>query len=195
MYSRIPYLNNDWSSWAIHRFFLRRLLYYTAVWLGASPSVPFTAVDVWLVRSAWLFASGWYPLVKWSLISRVVPREWKKWETNSKPWSDVTWDETLCFDKTWITKRCTSSTEVMVSWVGMNMACFDRWSTIMRMVSKPEKKGSFSIKSIEIEFHGCSRIESCWRDLYGLWCCGLDLIQVMQDLQNFCTSSRMFGQV
>ena len=42
MYSRIPYLNNDWSSWAIHRFFLRCLLYYTVVWLGASPSVPLT---------------------------------------------------------------------------------------------------------------------------------------------------------
>ena len=42
MYGRIPYLNNDWSSWAIHSFFLRRLLYYIAVWLGASPSVPLT---------------------------------------------------------------------------------------------------------------------------------------------------------
>ena len=40
MYGRIPYLNNDWSSWAIHRFFLRHLPYYTTVWLGASPSVP-----------------------------------------------------------------------------------------------------------------------------------------------------------
>ena len=44
MYSRIPYLINDWSSWAIHCFFLRHLLYYTAVWLGASPSVPLTCV-------------------------------------------------------------------------------------------------------------------------------------------------------
>jgi len=29
--------------WAIHHFFLRRLLYYIAVWLGASPSVPLTS--------------------------------------------------------------------------------------------------------------------------------------------------------
>jgi len=36
----------------------------------------------------------------------------------------------------------------------MNMACFNRQSTITRMVSKPEEKGSFSMKSIEIEFHG-----------------------------------------
>jgi len=48
------------------------------------------------------------------------------------------------------------------------MACFDSRSTITRMVSKLEEKGSFSMKSIEIEFHGCSRIKSCWRDLYGL---------------------------
>jgi len=49
MYGRIPYLNNDWSSWAIHRFFLRHLPYYTAVWLGASPSVPLTntLLDLW----------------------------------------------------------------------------------------------------------------------------------------------------
>ena len=40
MYSRIPYLNNSLSSWAIHRSNLRHLLYYTAVWLGASSSVP-----------------------------------------------------------------------------------------------------------------------------------------------------------
>ena len=50
----------------------------------------------------------------------------------------------------------------------MNMACFDRRSTITRMVSKPEEEESFSMKSIEIEFYGRSRIESCWRDLYGL---------------------------
>ena len=42
MYSSIPYLNNGWSSWAIYRFYLRYLLYYIAVWLGASPSVPLT---------------------------------------------------------------------------------------------------------------------------------------------------------
>ena len=141
----------------------------------------------------WLFASEWYLLVKWSLISRAVPREQKKWETNSEPWSDVTLDGTLCFEKTWMTKSHANSTEVILSWVGINMACFDRQSTITRIVLKPEEEGSFLMKSIEIEFHGRSGIGSCWRDLYGLWCCGLDLIQVMQDLQNFCTSLRIFG--
>jgi len=42
MYGRIPYLNNSLSSWATHCSNLRCLLYYTAVWLGASPSVPLT---------------------------------------------------------------------------------------------------------------------------------------------------------
>ena len=67
-----------------------------------------------------------------------------------------------------MTKRRASSAEVMVSWVGMNMACFDSQSTITRMVSKLEEEGSFSMKSIEIEFHGHSGIGSCWRDPYGL---------------------------
>ena len=50
----------------------------------------------------------------------------------------------------------------------MNMPCFDRQSTITRMVSKLEEEGSFLMKSIEIEFHRCSGIGSCWRNSYGL---------------------------
>jgi len=50
----------------------------------------------------------------------------------------------------------------------MNMACFDRQSTITRMMSKLVEEESFLMKSIEIEFYGCSGIGSCWRDLYGL---------------------------
>jgi len=48
------------------------------------------------------------------------------------------------------------------------MACSDRRSTITRMVSKPEEEESFSMKSIEIEFHGRSGMGSCWRNPYGL---------------------------
>ena len=50
----------------------------------------------------------------------------------------------------------------------MNMACFDRQSTITRMVLKLEEEESCSMKSIEIEFYGRSGIESCWKDLYSL---------------------------
>ena len=43
------------------------------------------------------------------------------------------------------------------------MACFDSQSTITRMVSKPEEEGSFSIKSIEIEFQNRKLLEgSVW---------------------------------
>jgi len=42
MYGRIPYLNNSLSSWAIHCFNLRRLLYYIAVWLVPHWVCPYT---------------------------------------------------------------------------------------------------------------------------------------------------------
>jgi len=46
MYSRIPYLNNSWSSWATHRFYLRHLLYYIAVWLVHRWARPYMLVYV-----------------------------------------------------------------------------------------------------------------------------------------------------
>ena len=62
-----------------------------------------------------------------------------------------------------MTKSLASSVEVMVSCVGMNMLCFDSRSMMTRMVSKPEDRGSFSMKSMEMEFQGHSRIGSCFR--------------------------------
>jgi len=58
------------------------------------------------------------------------------------------------------------------------------WQAVHYNENGIETRGErkFLYKSIEIEFHGRSRIESCWRDLYSLWCCDLDLIQVTQDL-------------
>ena len=46
MYSRIPYLNNSLSSWAIYRSDLRRLLYYTGVCSGMPLSVPLQRRDI-----------------------------------------------------------------------------------------------------------------------------------------------------
>jgi len=43
----------------------------------------------------------------------------------------------------------------------MNIACFNRQSTMTRIMSKLEEEGSFLIKSIEIKFHRCSGIGSC----------------------------------
>ena len=57
------------------------------------------------------------------------------------------------------------SKDVMVSWAEIKIACLVSWSTMTKIVSNPENDRSFLIKSIEIEFHGCSGIESCLRDL------------------------------
>ena len=92
-----------------------------------------------------------------------LPSVWKKEDTNSEPQSDVTWEGTLCLEKTWMTKSLASLEEVMVSCVGMKMLCFDSQSTMTRMMSKPEDGGNFSMKSMEMEFQGHSGIRSCFR--------------------------------
>jgi len=60
----------------------------------------------------------------------------------------------------------------MVSNVGIKIACLENQSTMMRIMSKLEKNGSFSIKFVDIKFYSCSKIESC------LWCWSLDCMQV-----------------
>ena len=48
---------------------------------------------------------------------------WKKEDTNSEPQLDVTWEGTLCLEKTWMMKSLASLVEVMVSCVGLKMLC------------------------------------------------------------------------
>lgn len=90
-----------------------------------------------------------------------VPRERKKCEMNSDLRSEVTCSGTPCLENTWITKSCASWAEVIVSCVGMNKDCFDSQSTTTRIESYPVEGGSFSMKSMEIEFHGHSGAGSC----------------------------------
>ena len=47
--------------------------------------------------------------------------------------------------------------------VGMNMPCLERQSTTTRIELQPEDVGSVSMKSMDMEFHGCSGIGSCLR--------------------------------
>ena len=54
---------------------------------------------------------------------------------------------------------------VMVLWAGIKFTYLVSWSIITKMVSNLENDGSFSMKSIEMEFHGCSGMGSCLRDL------------------------------
>ena len=55
--------------------------------------------------------------------------------------------------------------DVMVSWAEIKITYLVSWSTMIKIVSNLEDDRSFLMKSIEIEFHGCSEIGSCLRDL------------------------------
>ena len=101
--------------------------------------------------------------VKCNFMSSALPSVLKKDDTNSEPQLDVTCEGTPCLEKTWMTKSLASLADVMVSCVRMKMLCFESRSMMTRMVSKPEDGGSFLMKSIEMEFQGCSGIGSCFR--------------------------------
>ena len=60
--------------------------------------------------------------------------------------------------------RHTKSTDMMVSWAGIKIAYLVSWSTMTKIVSNLKDDGIFSIKSIEMKFHGCLGIGSCLRD-------------------------------
>ena len=96
-------------------------------------------------------------------MSRAFPRVQKKDDTNSVLWSEVICDGTPCLEKTWSTNSLVSSGALIISTVGMKMDYLVSRSTMTRMVSKPENRGSFSMKSMEMEFHGHSGTGSCFR--------------------------------
>jgi len=55
--------------------------------------------------------------------------------------------------------------DVMVSWAEIKIACLVSQLTMTKIVLNLEDDRSFSMKSIEIEFHGHSEMGSCLRDL------------------------------
>src|SRR6266436_1137835 len=65
--------------------------------------------------------------MKWSSIRSSLLRDRKKWETNSEPQSEVTWDGVPCFENTWVRNSWASSSKSMESWVGMKRDCLVRW--------------------------------------------------------------------
>src|SRR5277367_2612270 len=93
---------------------------------------------------------------------RAFPREWKKRETNSGPWSEVTCSGTPCLEKTWRINKMARSSEVQWTVVGMKMPCLVRQSTTTRIASCPEDVGRVSTKSIDMEFHGRCGMGSCF---------------------------------
>ena len=96
-------------------------------------------------------------------MSRAFLRVQKKDDTYSIPQLEVTCDGTLCLEKTWSTNSLVSSGALIISTVGMKMDCLLSWSMMARMVSKPEDGGSFSMKFMEMEFHGHSGTGSYFR--------------------------------
>jgi len=60
--------------------------------------------------------------------------------------------------------RCAKSMDMMVLWVEIKITCLVSWLAMTKIVSNPEDDGSFSMKSIEMEFHGHSGMGSCLRD-------------------------------
>ena len=52
-----------------------------------------------------------------------------------------------------------------MSWAEIKIAYLVSQLTMTKIVSNPEDDRSFSMKSIEMEFHGHSGMESCLRDL------------------------------
>ena len=80
---------------------------------------------------------------------------------NSAPWSDVTWEGTLCFVNMCKMNKEASLEESSVLKVGMNTACLVSLSMTTRMSEQPLDSGSCSMKSIEIEFQGQEGTGSC----------------------------------
>ena len=96
-------------------------------------------------------------------MSRTFLREWKKVETNSEPPSEVTCEGMPCLEKTWRMNSLATIGDVMVSMVGITINCLVRQSMMTNIVSEPSDMGNFSMKSMDIEFHGLSGIRSCFR--------------------------------
>ena len=119
--------------------------------------------NIWLVCSVCLSPSRWYLEVKWRVMSNAFPSEWKKWDTNSEPQSDVTWDGTSCFEKTCKTNSFASSADKIVSWVRMNIACLVSQWTTMRIAW--ELQSIWETRQLLNEIHGdrITRLLGYWK--------------------------------
>ena len=101
--------------------------------------------------------------MKCSFKSKTFPSEQKKAETNSEPRSEAMYEGMPCLEKTWRTKNLANIGDIMVLTVGININCLVRGSIMTNIMSEPSEMGNFSMKSLDIEFHGLSGIGSCFR--------------------------------
>ena len=81
-------------------------------------------------------------------------RDLKKCDMNLDLQLEVTWEGMPCLENICSMNSFVRLAEVMVSWVGMKIACFIRRSTTTRIAVKPDDFSSCSMKSMDIEFQG-----------------------------------------
>ena len=79
------------------------------------------------------------------------------------PRLEVTCEGTPCLEKPWRTNSLASMGDMMVSMVGIKIDCLVRRLMMTSIVLEPSDIGSFSMKSMDIEFQGLSGIGSCLR--------------------------------
>ena len=75
----------------------------------------------------------------------------------------MTWEEMPCLEKTWRTNSLANIGDVMVSTVRIKIDCLVRRSMMTNIMSELLDKGNFSMKSMDMEFHGLMGIGSCFR--------------------------------
>ena len=78
------------------------------------------------------------------------------------PRLEVTCEGTPCLEKTWRTNSLASMGDMVLT-VGIKIDCLVRRLMMTSIVSEPLDIGSFSMKSMDIEFQGLSGIGSCLR--------------------------------
>ena len=89
-------------------------------------------------------------------MSKVILKEQKKFDTNSEPLLEITWERTLCLENIQRINRCNSI-------IGRDKNCL--LSELVNYNQDSVKHDrSFSMKSVEMEFYSCLRIESYLRD-------------------------------
>ena len=86
---------------------------------------------------------------------------------NSAPYLQVAWNEILCFANMWCRKGLVISGASTLSCVGTEISCLVAWSTILRIAMWPFDSRGCSIRSKDIEYHGCREISNCWMGLNG----------------------------
>ena len=101
--------------------------------------------------------------MKLSFMSRTFPSEWKKEETNSESRSEVMCKGMPCLEKIWRMNILANIRDVMVLTARIKIDCLVRQSMMTNIMSELLDMGNFSMKSMDIEFHGLSGIKSCFR--------------------------------